>query len=231
MMDLDLKKLKKLSISERLFISSLFLSLGTGKWGAYIGIPELNIYLIDMMFLASLLLSPRLFKINRSKFLILISALYIFLEIVVARSKGFSISLYIRDLAPFIYLLTIPFVSASTSRITEQTILKCIKWACLFHVTWVNLVFFNFITTFNCSPICGVPLFIQRTDQTGFVCAIGFLAWYLSKDIKLAIRNSVKGLFLVTGLLAHSRAGLLAILVSVFITVAYDFNQSHVCRF
>lgn len=191
---------------KKLLLAALFLSLATGKWGAYLGISSLGLFLIDFIFFLAVLGSRSGKGINLRRVVII---LFLTLQIVIAQTNQYTYQTYLRDLIPFIYILFIPEIAVISKTIPKEEYLRVLRSAPIFNAFWSTLSLLEIIPQINCSGFCGVPIFTLRSDQSAIVCAIGILAWGFGKDVKLTGKMLAISSLLFAALLPPSRTALL----------------------
>ena len=212
--------MKAKRLAETLLLSALFLSLATGKWGSWIGIPNHHIFLFDLLFISGCFIAAISgpIKADRHSLLSVLVLLYCAIEFL--SSNGYSVQLRLRDLAPFIYLAFVPLIIKALENLKMRRFISCIRWASVLNAIWANLVSLGLIHEITCANFCGVPIFAARTDHSSMVFAIGIIAWadfprYQQKGNYFALV-----FLLVSSVLNHSRAGLLAVLFAVLVVLA-----------
>jgi O-Antigen ligase len=210
-------------MKRQMLLGALFLSLATGKWGAYIGIDQLGIHLIDTLFFLGLFKIDYLRNLNLSS---LILFLFIATQIFIAKSNDYEFQTYMRDLLPFIYLFFVPLIARSADYISTETILRILKGAALINAAWSLPAFLGLLPPVSCSMICGVPLFTERSDQSGIACAIGILAWGLDNKARTTSRIFSIMFLVIAIALNQSRAGLLSVGMALFVVLYFSLRNT-----
>lgn len=193
----------------------LGLSLATGRWGAWIGLPGQGLFLIDMIILSGIslvILSDGV----RLDYLSLILGAYLISQIF--RNSQLTFIIRVRDLLPFIYLEMFLLIRDQISKIPINYIYRILRISSLFSLIWNLGVGLKVIPVLPSNQFAGVEIFSQRPDQAGFVACIGIVVWSLSltKNKFERIMNFwILPLNLLNLLLQPGRAGLLALLVAV----------------
>ena len=199
----------------RLIVIGLGLSLATGRWGAWVGIPSKGIFLIDLIVLLGILLVILRDGIKMD-YLTLILGTYIISQLL--RNSEFALLVRIRDLIPLIYLQLFLLIRDQISKIPINYIYKMLRVATFFSLMWNLGVGLNVIPVLPSSGFAGVDIFSQRPDQAGFVACIGIIVWSLSlteNKFERIMNFWILPLNLLSLLLQPGRAGLLALLVSL----------------
>jgi len=110
----------------RLIVIGLGLSLATGRWGAWVGIPSKGIFLIDLIVLLGILLVILRDGIKMD-YLTLILGTYIISQLL--RNSEFALLVRIRDLIPLIYLQLFLLIRDQISKIPINYIYKMLRVA------------------------------------------------------------------------------------------------------
>lgn len=207
---LDPPSEKLLKSAQVAALIALGIPLAAGKWGNYIGFYNQGIFLQDVFFFSACLLGiiikPRILLDN----LTLLTAIWLFIAFQLMRNPDLGIATRFRDLVPFIYLGFYQPISYLCSGISLGKLLKVVRITTLFHLAWSSAIFLNFLKPFSLPFFFGIPIFTTRWDQTGFVIAIGLVAWSGYSKYQLKGNNLVRFGFLLLAFTQGSRAGLLA---------------------
>lgn len=197
-------------LSQKLILVALFLSIATGRWGSWIGIPNTPLYFIDCILASACLLSiPTALK-TKQFYLPFSFLLFIYIAFEFISSDGFSATIRLRDLAPFIYLSLVPFFSLVISKSNLRTIIVCLRYATLINATWSLAATTGLISQISLGGVFQVPIFSTRWDQTGLALAIGVIAWSRFPTVQLPRNPLVLSLLFLTAISQGSRAGLIA---------------------
>ena len=215
-----------------LVVFALFLSIAGGRWGAWIGFPSQGLFIIDLLFLFALFRS-NIFKIVPKDLLVIFYlAIFILVELII--SNEFSLLTRIRDLAPFIYFILFIGLHRTILAIPRQTLFVALRAATLFSLVWNLGMSFEILEEFTIASLTGIPIFSQRSDQFGFVAAIGIIVWCGKEFNHLftpVLRNMIVFLFFLQVALLTGRAGGLAVISSVIyllISPAKNFQGNRV---
>jgi hypothetical protein len=216
-----------------LLLLAVCLSIGTGRWGAWIGIPSVNFFVIDFIIFLSLVSS--ITSLIRPSHLLLAFYLSCYVALNLFMSSGYPVATRLRDLAPFIYLIIFILLRPLILEIDETRMLSWLRGATVFSLFWNLGRSLEILNEFSLSPFTGVPVFSQRPDQFGFVAAIGIISWGLkecrSQKTKLS-RNIIMISFLVEVALMPGRAGAIASLLGLaYVVILPGLKNLEVRRF
>ena len=193
----------------------LGLSLATGRWGAWVGIPSQGIFLIDLIVLLGILLVILRDGVKLD-YLTLILGIYLIFQLL--RNSELALLVRVRDLIPFIYLELFLLIRDQISKISIDYIYKMLRVATFFSLVWNLGVGLKIIPVIPSGGFTGVDIFSQRPDQAGFVACIGIIVWSLSLNenkFERIMNFWILPLNFLSLLLQPGRAGLLALLVSI----------------
>lgn len=201
---------------------ALGIPLAAGKWGSYIGFYNQGIFLGDVFFFGAcflaIFLKPRILLDN----LILLTAIWIFIAFQFMRNPDLGISTRFKDLVPFIYLGFYQPITYLCASLSLRTILRVLRITTFFHLAWSSAISINILQPFSLPFFFGMPIFTTRWDQTGFVIAIGLVAWSGYSKYQLKGSNLVRFGFLLLSLTQGSRAGLLAFTAALLWIFAHN---------
>lgn len=204
-----------LDFAQKTFLFSVSLSLGLGKWGAWIGLPKMGIFVIDVLFFCSLLFFKISGQSSRQRSLIFTLLVSSFILFQFLRSDDFSIVLRIRDLLPFIYILFIPLITNLLKSINIYNLISCMRAGVLICLGWTIPVMLGIIHPVQApKAFFGVPIFTNRYDLTGIVLAIGIIVFMEYKQFNLASSQTIISVCLIVGILQSSRAASIAVLLA-----------------
>ena len=199
----------------RLIVIGVGLSLATGRWGAWIGLPNDGIFLIDLIVLLGILLVI-IFDGARFDYITLILGIFLIFQLL--RNPQFNFLLRVRDLLTFIYLELFLLIRNQISAISINYIYKVFRIATLFSLFWNLGVGLTLIPVLPSNRFSGVEIFSQRPDQSGFVACIGIVVWSLTltkSKIERIMNIWILPMNLLSLLLQPGRAGLLALLIAL----------------
>jgi hypothetical protein len=209
------QKVEKRSKSIILFVFGF--SLATGRWGSYLGWYHNNLFLEDL--LLALAAVPIFFSKQTllSVKLLYQFSLFIFVVAYFYMGRSYSHVTELRDLSPFLYFLFLPASVKVFSKISDVSIIKVVRFATLFHMTWYLLHGINFLPELTIPYLSGVPLFIERSDASGMIMGIGIIAWSEYSEYSLKGNWYVISLELISAAFGWSRAGLIGALIGTII--------------
>ena len=213
-------EMKNWPMGQIFIFCSVFISIAGGRWASYIGIPSVNLFLIDVLFFSGWILCLSKFvkeSTFHSALFHLILVLFIIAQFM--RNPEYSAIVRIRDELPFIYFLTLPVIAFLFSSISLKFIIILVRFATLFHIFWLLPVLLGILKPLTIGGPFGIPIFSDRWDQSGIAIATGLLAWQGFPEYKLFSNNFLRMLFIICGLFQWSRASLIAILISLLISL------------
>jgi O-antigen ligase len=166
--------------------------LATSRWGTYIGLPSANIFICDLLLACGLLALVGAILLDRYKLtrLEIASAMtiaaYTTAEFVIGSGE---MGLRLRDLAPFLYLASIPVFSHAVLAIGIPQTLKAIWTALWVHTLWAVPVSFGWLKEVVLpSDLSGTPIFSLRKDYDGAVLIAGALFALAVRQSRLPLR-------------------------------------------
>lgn len=220
--------------SETLIILAVSLSLFGGRWISYIGFPDYNLYLIDLLYyfglLGLVLFQKKIFNAKKTFFITSLLAFFVFFQLF--RNLNYSFVTRLRDLAPYIYLLTTAIIINKFPVSAWIRAIRSLRYAIILGAIWTDLVMIGLLKEFNApQQFSGVPIFSARWDHSGISMCIGLLLWGSFPSAKLKENIYVRFFLLTSVLLQYSRAsyvGLFFVLCSIFFfTMFRRKNYSH----
>lgn len=131
------------------------------------------------------------------------------------RNQDIPIGIRLRDLIPFIYFPLFPALGYLFKSIGIGRVLILIRKATLFHLCWTAAVATNVISPITLPIPFNIPVFTTRWDQSGFVYAIGIVAWSSFQKQNLKHNSFIRFGFLLMAITQGSRAGLLSVLLAI----------------
>ena len=205
------------SISTRLVLGSFFISISAGKWGSYIGIPSMSIFLPDVMLITGCTLAA----INHKKSLTKMTA-YGFISISFIcfqflRNPEYSAMVRVRDLIPFIYLIFVPLLLSIFENLDKAIFIKTLRYASLFHLCWQIPIMIGILDPLEIGGVFGYPIFSPRWDHDGIALILGVIAWRRFYSYNLKENNLISGLMAIVLIVQYSRATLIAFLFTVIL--------------
>jgi hypothetical protein len=215
-----------IDFSSKFILVAVGSSLAFGRWGAWLGLPAQNLFVIDMVLLLSAVaIFPR--YLIKNKFMLFLFVIYCLYQF--SRNPSTSIALRLRDLMPFIYLILFLILKNQINLIPKKDIYAMLKVSTFIGLIWNFLISIKAINTFSFDTFVGIPIFSQRPDHFGIMAAIGIIVWsnsIFNSDKRNIFNSIVVCLFIVEVFLLPSRAGFLAMMVGlIFIVVKYHRKQ------
>ena len=207
----------RLNLSEKLILASLIASVGLGRWGSYLGLPAINLFLIDILFFSGVFFGflglGRRFR--GSVYFSYSILLFILFQLI--RDSEVNFILAARDLLPFIYLLCVPACAYALRDTPEVVIVKSLRFAATLNLAWFLPSSLGLLAPISISPISPIPLFTERADQSGIAMGIGVLAWSAFPSLRLKSNPTLIGLCVLAAAVGRSRAGLFTCLLALFL--------------
>jgi len=154
----------------RILLCGLLVAVVGGKWGSYIGYSKQNIYLADVAVLIGICAALTLAASGRiqislgpgSAVFVVLASAFVGYELL-SRGQG-PLTLRLRDLTPFLYLLPFPFYRAALHSLTLPRVLRWLDAALLLHAVWAIPALFGVLHPFSPGFIFGYPVFATRPD-------------------------------------------------------------------
>lgn len=226
----DILDKNKLRLDQKLILSSLFVSMATGRWGAWIGIPGTPVFLLDVLLVTGcLLVLPEIIR-KKSFYLGYSIALLTYIIFQFMFHAQFDEIDRIRDLAPFLYLSLVPLIAFSFSKIDMRLVFLCLRYSALFNAIWTFSVHTGLIAPISVGGLIQEPIFVTRYDHSGMVLAIGLIAWSNVPNLNLNANKIVLIFLAVVVTLQGSRAGLIASMIAT-VYIIFKNNKRSKFRF
>lgn len=213
-----------ISFEGRLSLLAIFLTLATGKWGSWIGVPNSPFFLIDLIVILTSLLSFLKMMKNRNPISLYSLALVFFMTFQIAINQEFNIVTKVRDISPFFYLFLVPFLAFSLSSVSFSTLIRAIRYGSLTNLLLFFLTTIGLLAPFNCGAICGTEIFHYRADHVGLVACIGLMAWSTFSIQGIRSRPLIQILFALGILINQSRAGIIGLFLVVILFLIPHFR-------
>lgn len=219
--------------ASKLILFDLILSLSTGRWGSWFGIPEKGIFLIDIILLFAVLVAIYEGELSIPSLGFAIVFAYVIWQF--ARNPSAPVILRVRDLLPFLYLIVFWMLRNSIKRIPKDSLMKGLRFASAFSLAWNIPVSLDVIKPFMLNPFSGIEVFSQRPDHAGVVAGIGCLVWgsswaYPKGNNRQLLQTSFPYLFVIQTLLTSGRAGLIAVSLCFIYSIFLDNISEKVRR-
>lgn len=222
----DIIDKNKLRLDQKLILSSLFVSMATGRWGAWIGIPGTPVFLLDVLLVSGcLLVVPKVIR-KKGFYFGYVLTLLIFIVFQFWFYKQFDTNDQLRDLAPFLYLGLVPLIAISFKDIDIRSVYVCLRYSTIFNATWSFSVYVGLIAPISVDGLIQVPIFTSRWDHTGTVLAIGLIVWSNVPNLNLKANKIILTFLAVVLVLQGSRAGLIGGLIATIYIIFKNNKQS-----
>jgi hypothetical protein len=207
----------QIPLEGKLSLLGLFLTISTGKWGSWIGIPDSPFFLIDFVIFSAAVIA--FLKMLYIREIIDFYTLSLFFFIVVQLSRKSESELFVRfqDISPFVYLLLVPFLTHCLRSIALRNFILVLRFGSLSNLTIFYLTYFEILKPFDCGSICGSDLFYYRADHVALVSCIGIMAWSSFPNCKLKSQTPVILLFVIGIMLNQSRVGILGLVIVILL--------------
>ena len=213
-----------ISFAGRLSLLAIFLTLSTGKWGSWIGVPNSPFFLIDLIVIFASLLSLLKMLKNHASISLYSPVLIFFMTLQIVINQEYSIVTKIRDISPFIYLFLVPFLAYSLNTVSFSAVIKVLRYGSLTNLLLFYLTTLGLLTPFDCGAICGTNIFYYRADHVGLVACIGLMAWSSFTRHELRSRPLIQILFAMGILINQSRAGVIGMLLVILFFLLPQFR-------
>ena len=174
-------------VASVLVLAGLSIDLAGGRWGAYIPSPIPGVYLADLLVGLGALGALAGLKLVRGYRPILFVAFGLAAAYLAIRGLDSLVLrpapdryLVIRDLAPFGYLLLVPFMGIVLTSVSWAAFIWVVRIASSLHLLGVVLQGWGWITipSSNLGQLSGTAVgFPGRGDLLGVIFGIAFLAW------------------------------------------------------
>ena len=214
----------------RLLLTALFIDLAGTKWASYLPTPVPGLYLPDAVLGASALLATvamathvRVRRFGTALAATAVTSIYIVVRLAEAFGSSSTIwSLWIRDMAPLMYVAIIPMLVGAAHAVRFRALLRTVRFASIFMSVTVLGHISGVLNPVDMGT--EVAVFTPRPDVDNTVLGLGILAfggWGTSGRP----RRVVQAGFLVLAAMNYSRAGLLAALVCVAVALLRERRQ------
>jgi hypothetical protein len=213
---------KIIKFFENSIILAVSLSLFGGRWISYIGLPSYNIFVLDLIYFLGLIgiVIFQSDRLNPKRTFFITALLVMFIVFQISRNANFFLVTRLRDLVPYIYLLSSAVIINKFSTEAWIRAIRAIRYATLLGAIWTNLVMLNVLKEFSASTqFAGVPIFSARWDHSGMSICIGILLWGSFPKAELKESQIIRFFLLFSILLQYSRAsyvGLFFVLLSIY---------------
>jgi len=217
----------KRDLISEILVLLLCVDLFGGRWITYIGVPGTPLFFLDSIFVLICLIIVLSTKktigniaLNLKKHEIsIITILLIFIIFQFFRNQETQIFYRMRDLLPFVYLAIIPFLRLRLVAVKLVSLADKLVWTTIAHSLWAIPSARGMFKPIELGGFFQEPLFGVRTDQSGFVLAIGILACFYRISLGYRVISSYFLIFYFAScvIFLNGRASLLAVLSSLFI--------------
>lgn len=207
-----------------LVLAGFSIDLAGGRWGAYIPSPIPGVFLADLLVGLGALGGLFGLKFVRSYPRLVFVAFGLVAAYLAIRGvdslflrPGFDRYLVIRDLAPYGYLLLVPFVAIVLTAVSWVWFIWVVRIAASLHLVGFVLTQWGLITlpASNLGQLSGMAIsFPGRGDLLGVIFGIAFLAWGKWPGVVRASRVA-QFLILAFGFNLSSRAAFLTMIFCV----------------
>lgn len=214
----------------RLLLTALFLDLAGTKWASYLPTPVAGLYLPDALLGTSAVLGflamvtrYRIERLGRALLAALPVWSYVIYRVVSAPTlPPPNASLWLRDMAPFLYIALIPLLVPAVHGITFRTLLRTVRAASVF----MGLVVAGLLSGLVSPVSIGteIPLFSGRPDVDNTVLGLGIIAfggWGAHGRPHRLIQLALMSLAAAN----YSRSGLLAAGVCVLAAALHERRE------
>jgi hypothetical protein len=227
LINLDTNRRKLITTAENLIIIGVSLSLFGGRWISYIGLPNYNLFLVDILYflgVAGIMIFQN-GSFNAKNTMMVTFLLSLFISFQLSRNLGYPLVTRLRDLVPFLYLLTTAVIIRKFPTSAWIRTIRLVRFATVFGAIWTDLVMVGILKEFLApQQFSGVPIFSARWDHSGISICVGLLLWGSFPRAKLKESIPVRLFLLMSILLQYSRAsylGLLFVIASVYFATKF----------
>ncbi len=227
LINLDTNRRKLITTAENLIIIGVSLSLFGGRWISYIGLPNYNLFLVDILYflgVAGIMIFQN-GSFNAKNTMMVTFLLSLFISFQLSRNLGYPLVTRLRDLVPFLYLLTTAVIIRKFPTSAWIRTIRLVRFATVFGAIWTDLVMVGILKEFLApQQFSGVPIFSARWDHSGIAICVGLLLWGSFPRAKLKESIPVRLFLLMSILLQYSRAsylGLLFVIASVYFATKF----------
>lgn len=214
----------------RFLLFALFLDLAGTKWASYLPTPVSGLYLPDAVLMGAALLASvalvsgyRVQRLGTAALASIGAVAYVIYRVAdVFGGPSPSALLWVRDMAPFLYVALLTPLVVAAQAIPFSTLLRTVRLATAFMAVTIGGRLGGLITPIDIGS--EFPLFAPRPDADAAVLGIGILAfgdWGSSGRP----RRWVQALLLLLVATNYSRAGLIAASVCVVIAAARERRE------
>lgn len=218
---------KIISIAENSIISAVSISLFGGRWVSYVGLPNYNLFLVDVLFFFGILCLAIFQKRNnqfKSTFPITF-LLALFITFQMFRNVDYPLITRLRDLIPYLYLFCTAVIIKKFPMGAWIRTIRFLRVATLLGAIWTDLVMVGLLKEFYApEQFAGVPIFSARWDHSGISLCIGLLLWGSFPKANLKENVPIRLFLLTSTLLQYSRAsyvGLFFVLASIYFATKF----------
>lgn len=203
------------------------LVMAFGRWGSYLKIPGVPIYLSDLFFFAGSACLAGAAITGRHELQLRTHANRMVLTASVAAGGAAVMGLWsassysilaIRDAAPFIYIALVPVFSISISVIGTVRVLNWMLIAGILHTLWIVPAMIDVLSPTHVPIIGGAPAFTIRHDYDLLICGLTVILAATADSLTGTTKAVLVVANLGTLFLSGSRAGLIAGIVVVFVS-------------
>lgn len=215
-----------MALGARLMVLGPLVAIAGGRWGSYVGVAGLQVFLADALVVAGLALllldlarHGSVAGIPRSPLVVRVASALVVIALLVGltRAEGSPLTVA-RDALPFVYLALAPVFLRAAWVVGADRLVRWLTWAAGFHTLWFSAVVFGALKPIAV-PLAGIPVFTTRGDFDGLVCGIAIATMVAQPRIPAVMRIGVSALSAAAVLAHGSRAGLVAAVLVVAVTV------------
>ena len=208
-----------------MIVAGPLVAVAGGRWGSYLGIPGTPLFLADLLVLAGLALftldaarhGPAS-HIARTPWVLRVAATLWVGALALGVMRGTGDLLAVRDALPFVYLALTPLILRAVRIVGRGRALRWVTAAAAIHSVWFGAAVFGVLPEVS-MPLAGIPIFTTRGDFDGLVCGIAIATMLAARRVPLAVRVGVVALSAAAVMAHGSRAGLVAAVLVVAVTV------------
>lgn len=207
------------------------LSLFGGRWISYIGIASINLYLLDFLYfigIFGIFVRNLTSNVNRLHLKFLSFLFILFFGFQLLSNSSYLWQNKIRDLVPFIYLMSTPIVQGYFREADWRFAFRACRTSVLLCAIWSDAVMLEILHPITINPVLSnVPIFSPRWDASGMSLCIGVFLWRSHPGLRLKGNLLIRTFLVLSILLLYSRASLVALfLLFIIIGIQSIFERT-----
>ncbi|MGK0741645.1 hypothetical protein ACSHWG_07165 [Leucobacter sp. Z1108] len=218
--------IERTPIGPVLVLIGLLIPIAAGRWGSYIGIHSLNLFLPDALIALGLMgmllhgrgsvdagrrLPPSIKWVS--------SVLFFFVIFRLIATEFSEVSTAARDLAPLVYISLIPLLYFSLRQVKRRTVLQLLTVACVLHLVWFAPSVMGLLQPIAVNGPFGLPIFTRRNDFDLVLVGASVAVYLANRSLPGFLRKTLIAGSVIVLFAGSSRAGLFAGATALFIAL------------